>query len=111
MKKFLVLMCFIFCSLANAQTFQTAKITGFIPSDFQGKELVLVQLEGNVSGGCNTTARFAIDSSQLKFKSVRVAIMAAFLSQTSIVVAYTPTCNTFPNAWDLTYVCVGSIPC
>jgi hypothetical protein len=111
MKKFVILMCLIFCTLAKAQTFQTAKITGYIPSSWQGKEVILVQIEGNVSGGCNTTSRFAIDSSQLHFKSVRAAIMAAFASQTLIIAAYTQTCNMFPNAWDLAYVCVGSIPC
>lgn len=111
MKKFLILMCLIFCNLANAQTFQTAKITGFIPSHLQDKEVFIVKIEGNASGGCNTTARFAIDSSQLHFKSVRAAIMTAFASQTPIIVAYTETCNMFPNAWDIAYVCVGPINC
>lgn len=111
MKKLVAIMCLAFCAMANAQSFQSAKITGFIPSDYQGKELFVVQIEGNASGGCNTSGRFAIDSSQPKFKSVRAAIMAAFFSQSPIVVAYTQTCNAFPNAWDLSYVCVGSIPC
>jgi len=113
MKKFVALIIFAFCLVANAENYQSqsAKITGFVPYDFQGKELFFVQIEGNVAGGCNTTGRFVIDSSQPRFKSVRAAIMASFYAQLPIVVAYANTCNTYPNSWDLSYVCVGSIPC
>lgn len=106
-------MTFAFCLVANAQNFQSdsVKVTGFVPYDFQGKELFFVQIEGNASGGCNITSRFVIDSTQPRFKSVRAAIMASFYAQVPIRVAYAQTCNTYPNAWDLLYVCVGPIPC
>lgn len=113
MKKFVALIIFTFCLVANAENYQSpsAKITGFVPYDFQGKELFFVQIEGSVAGGCNTTGRFVIDSSQPRFKSVRATIMASFYAQLPIVVAYANTCNTYSNSWDLLYVCVGSIPC
>lgn len=111
MKKIVTLIIFAFCLVAKAESYQSAKVIGFIPYDFQGRELFFVQIEGNVSGGCNTTGRFVIDSSQPRFKSVRAAIMASFYAQLPIVAAYTQTCNTYPNSWDLAYVCVGPIPC
>jgi hypothetical protein len=111
MKKLMAVISFFICAFANAENFQTGKVIGYIPSDFQGKELFFVQIEGNATGGCNTTSRFVIDSSQPKFKSVRAAIMASFYSQVPIVAVYNQTGNTFPNSWDLLYVCVGPIPC
>jgi hypothetical protein len=111
MKKILFVVLLLVCSLAFAQQSQTAKITGYIPYDLDGKELLFVQLEGNRSGGCNVTARYAIDSSQLKFKGTRAALIAAFHTQTPVTIFYNETCNAYSNSWDIAWVCVGTIPC
>jgi hypothetical protein len=111
MKRILLSLFFLLCTSANAAVFQTGKIVGYIPSDISGKEVFLLQIEGNVTGGCNVTGRFAIDSTQLKFKATRAAIIVAFHTQTALTVAYEQTCNSYPNAWDISWVCVGPLPC
>jgi hypothetical protein len=113
MKKIFLAMFLMLSSFSygQEQLLQTGKITGYIPYEFEGKEVFVLQLEGNVSGGCNTTGRFAIDSSQLKFKATRAAVMAAFHSQTPVTVFYNQTCNSFVNTWDVRWVCVGNLPC
>lgn len=110
LKKIILSALLTYSTLASAQ-FQSGKISGYIPSDINGKELLLVQINDNISGGCNITGRFAIDSSQLRFKAIRAAVMAAFHNQTPITVAYKQTCNSFGNAWDLDYICISNIPC
>ncbi len=89
----------------------TAKISGYIPYEMNGKEVLIFKLENNPSGGCNGTARFAIDSSSLKYKGGVAAIMAAFHAQSQVTVLYTQSCSSFSNAWDVQAICVGNIPC
>jgi hypothetical protein len=110
MKKILFSILCLCATQASAQS-QTSSITGYLPYQANGKQIFLFQLQGNVAGACNTTGRFAIDSSSLHFKSVQAAIMAAFHSQSTVTVAYAQTCNTWGNAWDISYVCVGNLPC
>ncbi len=110
MKKMLFAILYLYVTLASAEL-QTATVTGYIPYQTSGKQVLLFQLQGNVSGTCNDTARFAIDSSAVHFKNVLAAIMAAHHAQSTITVSYSKTCNAWGNAWDITHVCVGSIPC
>jgi hypothetical protein len=110
MKKALFATLCLCTTLALAQS-QTAKVTGYIPYDNGGRQIFLFQLQGNVSGGCNTSSRFAIDSSALRFKSTQAAVMAAFHTQTDVTVSYSQTCSAWGNSWDIAHVCVGSLPC
>ncbi|MEJ7804943.1 MAG: hypothetical protein WKG03_03355 [Telluria sp.] len=110
MKKIFACFLLLFSAMACAGT-QTAKVVGYIPYDSGGKQFFFLSLQNNVSGGCNTTGRFVIDSNQLKFKGVQAAVMAAFHSGTEINVQYNETCNTYVGSWDLAYVCVGNIAC
>ncbi len=110
MKKTLCAVLCLCATLAVAQS-QTAKVTGYIPYENGGREIFLLKLQSNVAGGCNTTARFAIDSTALRFKGTQAAVMAAFHTQTDVTVSYTQTCGAWGNAWDISYVCVGSAAC
>lgn len=110
MKKIMFLFLLLLSTLALAES-QTAKVVGYIPYDANGKQFFFVALQGNVTSGCNSTGRFVIDSSQLRFKGVQAAVMAAYHSGSEITVQYAPTCNTFGNTFDLVYVCVGTIAC
>jgi hypothetical protein len=83
----------------------------YIPYDDGSKQVFIFNFEGNVSGGCNSTARFAIDSTSLKFKGTTAALMVAYQSQTDVTVLYSQTCGAWGNAWDVRAVCVGKIPC
>ncbi|PUE41087.1 hypothetical protein B9Z49_21190 [Limnohabitans sp. 2KL-51] len=110
MKKHLVAILCCFAAVASAQ-FQTAKVTGYIPYESGGRQIFIFQLEGNASGGCNTTSRFAVDSNSLKFKGTQAAIMASFHTQTDVTVVYAQTCGAWVNSWDVVAACVGNIPC
>jgi hypothetical protein len=92
MKNAVVASAFLCATMVAAQS-QTAKVARYIPFDAGGKQVFILQLQGNVSGGCNTTGRFAIDSSLRRFKSAQAAVMAAFHTQTQVTVSYAQTCN------------------
>lgn len=109
MKPFLLLILCIVTSVAAAQS-QSGKITGYIPYDAGGRQILVFQVEGNVSGGCNTTSRFAVDSNAPKFKGTQTAVMAAFHTQTDVKVLYSQTCTAHTNTWDVVAVCVGPLP-
>jgi hypothetical protein len=97
---------------ACAQSYsQAGTLNGYIPFDDGVKQILIFQLAGNAQGGCNTTARFAIDSNAPKFKGTMAAVMAAYHTQTPVTVVYTQTCNSWTNAWDVGHICVGQLPC
>jgi hypothetical protein len=89
----------------------TGKVTGYIPYANGNTQIFLFSVDSNLSGGCNTTARYTITSASAQFKSVQAAVMAAFHSQTPVMVYYSSTCNGWGNSWDLNSVCIGTIPC
>jgi hypothetical protein len=95
---------------ASADT-QTGKIAGFGPGTYNGKEAFVFKLEGSPSGGCNYTGRYALDTSSPHYKTTVASIMAAFHAQADVYVSYSQSCNIFPNAWDVSYVCTGAINC
>lgn len=90
----------------------TGKITGFVPY-FSGADETIIIMTQSITGtpACNNTARFAIKSSDPKFKGTRAAPMAAYLAGSPVIVRGSNTCNTHGNSEDLLYMCVGSIPC
>ena len=90
----------------------SGKITGFIPY-FSGADETIIIMTQSIMGtsACNTTSRFAIKSSDPKFKGTRAAAMAAYLAGSPVIVRGSNTCNTHGNSEDLLYMCVGSIPC
>jgi hypothetical protein len=109
----LLLTCIaLIASPALAQTLsQTGKLTGYIPSQANGKQIFVVQLQGNVTGGCNSSARFAINSDSLSFKTTAAALMAAYHAQSDVTIFYSQSCTALGNAWDLGWACVGNVPC
>ena len=110
MKRHLVWVLAFVAITANADM-QIAKVVGFVPSSYAGKEILVFKLENNSTGGCNTTGRYVIDSSSLHFKATQASIVAAFHAQADVTVSYTQTCNLFPGVWDVSYVCTGAINC
>jgi hypothetical protein len=108
----LVALIVAIASLSQAHaTYTTGQITGYGPGTANGKYLVVFKLVGQATSGCNTTARFAINSDSLHFQGALSAIVAAFHSQTPVTVSYEATCNKLDNAFDVNFVCVGDINC
>lgn len=99
------------CALSAHGDSQSGKVIGFLPYTNSGKEVLLLKVQGNNSGGCNSSGRYAIDNTSPHFKMTYAAILAAFHSQTDVFVAYSQSCNSWSNAWDVTYVCSGGINC
>ncbi len=110
MKSFLCIAMLLVSFHASADR-QNGEIIGFIPSESGSKKLFFIQLKDNVVGGCNVTGRFAFDSSKLNYDVMVSAMMAAYFSKTPVQVEYTKTCNVFGNVYDISYVCIGTIPC
>ena len=90
---------------------QTGEIIGYLPYSQAGKEIIFFKLQGNVSAGCNITGRFAMDDSSLRYKTTVSAVIAAFHSKTPIMVDYSSSCNTWGNAADVNFICIGNINC
>jgi hypothetical protein len=110
MKFVVILVLMLHTAIATAQS-QSGKITGYIPYENGQNQVLIFQIQGNVSGGCNTTARFSIDSTSPKFKGTQAAVIAAYHSQADVQVLYAQTCNSWINSWDVRAVCIGSVPC
>lgn len=89
----------------------TGKVKGYIVSKSGTEKLFYFTLEGNPSGGCNTTGRFLITGASTSHDGTQAAIMTAFQSKTDVNVYYDEVCSTGENAWDIRWVCVGNIPC
>ncbi|WP_419811821.1 hypothetical protein [Bacterioplanoides sp.] len=89
----------------------SGKIEGLIPYSSGDHEILIFKLDNNRTGGCNTTERFAIDSSSKKYTATLSSVLAAFHSKTSIVVEYKNSCNYLGNSADVNFICVGSINC
>lgn len=109
--KLIILLCGIFLSSVAIAEKQSGQIQGYFPYHTGQKEILFVKLNNNVSGGCNTTARFAIDSNSQGYKSTQASIMAAFHAKTTIHVNYSATCSSYNNVYDINYICVGDIDC
>ncbi|MES2206721.1 MAG: hypothetical protein V4525_07995 [Pseudomonadota bacterium] len=78
---------------------------------YVANETFFFQVNTSTSTGCNTTARFAINSTSKNFKTLIATVMAAHASGTPMTVNYSANCTTYPNSYDANYVCVGSLPC
>lgn len=109
MIKHAIFLLLISCNVSAE--FQTGVINGYIPYSSEGQEKFIIQLKNNVSGGGNTTSRFAIAESAANYDKIAAALMAAFHSKTPVTVSYQKTCNAWGNSYDFDFVCVGSIPC
>jgi hypothetical protein len=99
---------------ANAYPLVAGIVTGYLSAGTsvgQANEMFFFQITNQPGGGCNTTNRFAINSTNNNFKTLVASVMAAYTTQTPINVQWQSTCNTWPNSYDANYVCVGSIPC
>ncbi|WP_020413340.1 hypothetical protein [Microbulbifer variabilis] len=110
MKLFAFILGLLITQAVTAE-FHTGEITGLIPYQNGTKEVLIIQMEGNPSGGCNTTARFAMDSDKVWFKTAQSVLLAALHAQSQIKVNYTASCNSQSNAWDIQYLCAGKISC
>ncbi len=110
LKKILFMVLLLVPFYANADR-QNGEITGVIAFETGGKKLFFIQLKDNVVGGCNVTGRFAFDSSKLNYDVMVSSMMAAYFSKTPVQVEYSKTCNVFGNVYDISYVCIGNIPC
>jgi hypothetical protein len=110
MNKIIVLLSGILSFGVYAER-QNAEITGLVPYESGGKKILIFKLKGNIAGGCNTTARFAIDDSKLNFDLMSSTILSSFHSKTPVQVEYNTTCNSWGNAYDARFICLGDINC
>jgi hypothetical protein len=90
---------------------QQSTISGFIPYSSGDKRILIFKLDGNVTGGCNTTGRFAIDDTSPRYEATLSAVLASYHAQTKVRVNYFPTCNAWGNSADINFICVGDINC
>jgi hypothetical protein len=86
-------------------------IAGYGAGTANNKSAVVFRLAGQQASGCNTTARYLINTDSLHFQGTLASIIAAFHSGATVTVYYTPTCTKFENSFDASYICVGSIAC
>ena len=110
MKKNILILCALLSFDAYAER-QSGEITGVIPYQSGPNKLFFVQLTSNVVEGCNGSGRFVLEGTKLSYNENVSLLIAAYFSKTPMQIEYTKTCNAWGNAYDINYVCVGSIPC
>ena len=112
MKKIFAIVLALISFSAHAELkSHKGKITGYIASEQGANKVFFFKLEGNPSGGCNTTSRFVVESTSPRYEGIQSAILASFHSKTEVNVYFHETCNTGQNGFDSLWVCVGDIPC
>jgi hypothetical protein len=90
----------------------TGTISGFIPGNPSGTAILVFSTTAQSdSPSCNTSQRFAISSTNPTYKDTVAAVLEAYATGASINAVGLGTCNVLSNAEDLSYICVGSIPC
>ena len=110
MRAILFLLLAIASSNAIAER-QVGIVSGVIVSEENDKKLFFFKLKNNLVSGCNTTGRYAFDESKDNYYLMSSAILTAFKMKEEVTVEYTPTCNAWPNSFDIRYVCMGDINC
>jgi len=110
MKK-IIFLAFLFVSSNSFAAIITGPITGFLPISSGDTEVLLVKIGGGTTAGCNTSARFAIDSNSKRYDATFASVLAAFHAGDSIKVNYLSSCNAWHNSADINYICVGIINC
>lgn len=108
-----ILAVFILMSLAFSASAgrQVGEITGFVAFESGGVKKLTFKLVNNVSGGCNTTARYTFDESLRNFDLMASTILSAYHAKSLVQVEYFESCNAWSNAYDVRYICVGDINC
>ena len=110
MKKILfVLLVFVATNVFGVT--QRGKIVGYVPYHNGTVKNFALKIENNIVEGCNVSGRFYFDETTLAYSEMVSSIIAAYHSQTPVTVYYNKTCNTWGNAYDVKYVCVGDINC
>ncbi len=110
-KSLILVMALIVPNIAVAVVKQSGKVIGFVPYSVDEKEVLIFKLENNITTTCNTTGRFAIDSTSPRYKGTFSTVLAAYYAKTPIIVYYFPTCNSWRNSADVDFICVGSVNC
>ena len=100
----------LFSSISLAD-WQSGKITGYVNFVSGGREIILIKLENNSAGTCNTTGRYAIDDTSKQFKFFQSMVLSAYATKETININFNQSCNSWGNAWDINFACVGSINC
>lgn len=113
MKKLCISLLSVVTTVAVAGS-GSGTVTGFIPGNVSGTSVFVFQTSSNPSSSaasCNGTLRFAMASTNPQYSSTVAAVMAAYASGSPVIAVGTGSCTVLPNAEDLNYVCVGTIPC
>lgn len=95
---------------ANAVTVG-GNVSGYVSVSDTAGPVLLVKLDSSSVEGCNTSGRFAISSTDTRYKATLAAVMAAYHAQSPVKVVYNQTCTAWSNSYDMSYVCVGGVGC
>ncbi|RZQ52627.1 hypothetical protein C1E23_13280 [Pseudoalteromonas phenolica] len=109
--KYLSMFLLLIFSFKTFAERQTGIITGLVPFESNGKKIIVFKLEDNVSGECNTTARFAFDDSKINYDLMASTLLSAYHSKTRVQVEFNRTCHAWGNSFDSRYICIGDINC
>ena len=100
----------MFCGAASAD-YQSGVITGYLTHKSASTPVLIVKVDTGTATGCNTTSRFAMAADDPRYQGTLAAVIAAYHTQATVKVAFTQTCTAWSNSFDMTYMCVGDIPC
>ncbi len=113
MKKMLTSIALTLMTAAATAGTGTGIVTGYIPGNPNGVAIFVFSTSTVSSplASCNSTQRFAISSNDPKYRDTVAAILEAHATGTPVTALGTGNCTVLNNAEDLSYVCVGTVPC
>lgn len=111
LKSMAVISLLALSQVATAGSTGTGTITGYIVYSTGGVDYFLFSTSA-LSGApsCNATARFVVSSADPKFKNTTAAVLAAYATQSPVVIIGLGTCTTtISNSEDVYSMIGGSI--
>jgi len=87
-------------------------VLNFTPAVSNGVEFYVLTLSSMSTASCATTGRFALSSSDPKYKTTVAILLGAYFSGTSVFARGLATCTVYGGSEDLAYVCADNgAPC
>lgn len=111
MKRFGVVVCLLLSAQVSMGAAKSGTITGYANVMSANVPTLVIKLDSGEVVGCNTTGRYAISSTDPRYKATLAAAMTAYHSQSPVKIGYGEACDAWPNSYNLQLVCVGDAGC
>jgi hypothetical protein len=111
MKRVGLMVCLLLSAQVSLGAAKSGTITGYANVMSGNVPTLVIKLDSGEVVGCNTTGRYAIASTDPRYKATVAGVMAAYHAQSPVKISYGEACDAWPNSYNLQFVCVGDVSC